>query len=103
MELRVQRNPWSNNNVEFLLVDGVAVGTSVVMKEVPEGQIVEPTFKMNGHDAQKLFDELWLCGFRPNKNQREENNSLKIMETHLNDMRKIVSKIWEIDFNEKNI
>lgn len=97
MEIKVDKSIYQGG-FSFLIVDGNKVGTNIILEECPKHTYVEPTFKLSNIEVQNLFDELYGLGLRPTKKQREAEDSLIIMQKHLNDMRKITSKFLKIDF-----
>ena len=95
LKMQVRRCGWSGD-VECLLAQQVgndrnAYGENIVMKTYEEGQAVEPTFRMNQHDAQALIDGLWECGFRPSEGTGSAG-ALAATQAHLKDMRDFAQK-----------
>jgi len=68
-------------------------GEKVFFEKYPQGQYVKP-FKFIGrmdNDAQRLMDTLWNCGVRPTEGKGSAGQ-LTAVNSHLEDMRKIVFK-----------
>lgn len=74
-------------------IDGkrFAVSNPMFTEIVPEGNIVEPTFRLHNEEAQELMDALWDAGLRPTEGSGSAG-SLAATERHLADMREIVKK-----------
>jgi hypothetical protein len=77
-----------NNIAEDLIWAPRAIGTI----------ITRPTCVVDKTGAQILMDDLWNVGIRPTEGSGSAG-SLHATENHLNDMRKIVSKILKVAFN----
>jgi hypothetical protein len=95
-----RQDPWSDK-VEFMLVHRVSgkpnrVATSLLFSEVPEGALMQPTFRLLGPEAQELMDMLWNCGLRPTQS-KQSIGQLEAVERHLADMRTIAFNKLEID------
>ena len=87
------RNPW-DADVEVALAlyeNGKPVSTCrpLEFEPHPEGSVVNPTFRLYGHEAQELMDMLWGCGLRPTESQSSAGQ-LAATERHLADMRRLV-------------
>ncbi len=52
----------------------------------------EPYLEIPKHAAQKLIDDLWDCGLRPSEGSGSAGQ-LAATQRHLEDMRKLVSKV----------
>lgn len=51
-----------------------------------------PTVQLDKHAAQKLIDDLWDCGLRPSEGSGSAGQ-LAAVQNHLEDMRKLLSKV----------
>lgn len=67
----------------------------ISIEKVKEGSYSIPFVSMEIKEAQRLMDELWDCGIRPSEGSGSAG-SLKATQNHLEDMRKIVSKMLAI-------
>lgn len=54
----------------------------------PPGPI-EPTLRIDDHDAQALMDQLWDCGLRPSEGSGSAG-ALAATQRHLEDFRRLV-------------
>jgi hypothetical protein len=54
-----------------------------------------PLFDMSNDTAQKLFDQLYSLGFRPN--EQGSVGQLGATKEHLSDMRKLVQKCLKVE------
>ena len=93
------RDPWSEN-VELLVAlyetgKPRAIAKSLEFVEVPEGAPLNPTFTLQGEEAQELMDMLWNCGLRPTQG-KQSAGQLEAVERHLADMRNIAFNKLEI-------
>lgn len=61
-------------------------------RELYEGDLYGPTVQLNKHTAQKLIDDLWDCGLRPSEGSGSAGQ-LAAVQNHLEDMRKLLSKV----------
>lgn len=52
----------------------------------------EPYLEISKHIAQKLIDDLWDCGLRPSEGSGSAGQ-LAATQKHLEDMRKLLSKV----------
>jgi len=52
------------------------------------GSYIEPTLRMEMHNAQYLMDQLWECGLRPSEGTGSAG-ALAATQAHLNDMKEI--------------
>jgi hypothetical protein len=96
MDVRAQRTIY-NDSIDILLVDRFengcyTVAEPLMMKVMEPGQaITGPTFKLTPTEAQRLMDELWVCGLRPSEGSGSAG-ALAATERHLKDMQKLVFK-----------
>jgi len=91
LKARAHNAPW-HEAVEILLIDKhnpMGYGTNIEFTQIPNGQIVDPTFKLDFDDAQTLMDDLWNCGLRPSEGTGSAG-ALAATQKHLEDMRKLV-------------
>ena len=96
IETHVQNANWMNK-IEFMLKSGRAYAQPLVFQEPEsEAMLIESCFSLERNEAQKLMDQLWVCGLRPTEGTGSAG-SLKATENHLSDMRKIVFKYVELD------
>ena len=101
MELRCQRQPWSDG-VELIVLDRrqegrLMLAQRLTMCEVTEGEhISEPTMRLKNQEAQMLIDELWRCGLRPSEGSGSAG-SLAATERHLRDMQTIAMGLLRKD------
>lgn len=51
------------------------VAEPLTIKEVPAGDIIEPTFSLNEEDVHALMDNMWIAGIRPSKRIIEPQNT----------------------------
>lgn len=91
-EIRCNRQPW-RDSIDLAVIEkreglGVWVAERLTMRQIPDGEYVEPTMTMRNDEAQMLMDELWRCGLRPSDGTGSAG-SLSATERHLADMRKI--------------
>jgi len=70
-----------------------SVAKPVIMErvEVPYEPIT-PTCNISITAAQQLIDDLWACGIRPSEGTGSAGQ-LAAVQKHLDDMRKLVSKV----------
>lgn len=87
--------PWWGG-IEVLLYSpkdgkryGRIVTNFIVTDDVPDGAVIEPSFRMDTADAQSLMDELWQCGIRPSSGAGSAGQ-LAATQAHLEDMRRLV-------------
>ena len=76
------------------------VARSVIMENVPKEGFIRPFLSLTDKETQTLMDELWRAGFRPREGPREGTGSAGLLaatEKHLQDMRKLVFHIYEIE------
>lgn len=71
---------------------------SVMIEQLPEGSAVEPFMHLDDASAQNLFDELYMLGLRPS---REEQIADRRESAHIQDLRKITFKLLEIEGDTK--
>lgn len=91
LKVRAHAAPWYNG-VEFLIMQGKAYGTHVVMKTrtpAEEGYQLEPTFRLEMAEAQLLIDDLWNAGLRPTEGHGSAG-AFAAVKNHLEDMRALV-------------
>jgi len=93
------QDPWSEN-VGFLLVKHETGKPRLVAKplefvELSAGAPCDPTFRLQGQEAQELMDGLWNCGLRPTQG-KSSAGQLNAVERHLADMRAIAFNKLEI-------
>jgi len=90
------KNPW-RRDIEVLIVDEMKNGSRaagrLLMSSVEEGQIIDPTFTIDGSAAQELMDELWRCGIRPAEGVGSVGQ-LAATEHHLKDMQRLVFEVF---------
>lgn len=74
----------------------------IEMVEVGDDIIQEPTVSLTVDQAQQLMDALWSCGLRPTEGSGSAG-ALAATQHHLEDMRKIATKLLDkqIDTKEK--
>jgi len=93
LKIYAQREPWDNSI-------GIAFGEKregrmwhiaqpLTFVESPTGAITEPTIRLKQEEAQRLMDELWVCGLRPSEGTGSAG-ALAATQKHLDDMRKLV-------------
>jgi len=66
------------------------------MKEHQKHETVRPFMNISEETVQQLMDELWRLGFKP-KEQQYTTEQIKALDSHLQDMRAIVSKKIEVE------
>lgn len=103
LEVRCSRDVYDpyNEDVRFYLrmfdraSDRIGIVQPLTIETRPmsevQGTVVEPTFRLESEQAQKVMDELWSCGFRPREGTGSAG-SLAATERHLADMQKLVFK-----------
>lgn len=100
LRMIAHRDPW-NEVVECLLIHQVSGKPRTVAKplefvELPDHRTVEPTFRLQGSEAQELMDMLWNCGLRPTQ-AKSSAGQLEAVERHLADLRAIAFHKLEIE------
>ncbi len=89
--IRAQRELW-NDTIAIHMAErkpfGFFVAQEVTFAEHPENSLCQPFLRLQLDDAQRLMDELWDCGLRPNEGTGSAG-SLKATEKHLTDMQRI--------------
>lgn len=63
--------------------------TALTIEEVAAGAYVKPSFTLDSHAVQELFDQLWVQGYRP-KDGTGNGGHIAALKYHLEDMRKLV-------------
>ena len=103
LEVRVARDPMDpyDEDVRFYLrernaeTQTIGIVRPLVLDSVPisevNGRIVDPTFRLDSRQAQRMMDGLWECGLRPSEGSGSAG-SLAATERHLTDMQRIVFK-----------
>lgn len=95
--IRAQRELW-NDAIAIHMAErrpfGLFVAQPVIFTEQPEDGIHEPFLQLQLRDAQRLMDELWVCGLRPSEGTGSAG-SLKATENHLADMKRIAFTLLE--------
>lgn len=71
-----------------------------VIEKDEEGVANPPLMTLTQEAAQRLVDELWLCGIRPSEGSGSAG-SLAATERHLNDMRAIVANSLGVEMPKK--
>lgn len=99
IELRSQATPFYMNGVSFLLMMGgfreesdhyyVLREKDIVLEKHAVCTLGGPSFHLNQEEAQQLFDDLWLAGFRPTEGYKGPEAFVAQGE-HLKDMRKML-------------
>jgi hypothetical protein len=69
-------------------------------EESNSGEFRPPFMRLTAEAAQRLVDELWLCGVRPSEGSGSAG-SLAATERHLNDMRAIVANSLGVEMPKK--
>jgi hypothetical protein len=84
--------PWCDEFINIVLTRhthegkrGVC-GPLVFDHTIPEGQPVEPTFRLQHEEAQHLMDRLWDIGLRPTQAKASTGQAEATLR-HLEDMR----------------
>ena len=95
IKLKAVAGAWGSR-MEFLVMQGDAVGTNVTLEYKQPGFVVEPTFRLGNEEAQDLLNDLWNAGFRPNCGTGNAGQ-LQATEKHLDDMRKIAFSNLDIE------
>ena len=92
MKIDCQREPWMNG-IGFLLSSkgDYVTGMTITHTEPGEFLSLEPSFRLNMSESQKLMDELWACGIRPTEGHGS-SGQIGAVEKHLADMRALVFK-----------
>ena len=93
--IRAQATNW-NNDIELLIRQGSCVARPIIMEKYDDGNYCPPTTSIKLDSAQVLMDDLWNAGVRPTEGSGS-SGSLRATESHLSDMRKIVSKNLEVE------
>jgi hypothetical protein len=102
IDIYAQRRPDWRPGIELLIthnsdIPGKRSVGRVVFEAVENENMIAEDFPIGLSDesAQVLMDRLWDCGLRPSEGTGSAG-SLRKTEDHLKDMRKIVSKILEV-------
>lgn len=66
-----------------------------------EGIYHKPSLYLDYETAQKLMDQLWDCGLRPVEGAGSAG-ALSAVQSHLNDMRALVEKQYEVILSRDN-
>ncbi len=94
-QLIARAEPWSGR-ISFVLreSDGQkwSIATKFEMRQVSQGDVIDPSFSLEKEDAQKLMDSLWDCGLRPSEGSGSAG-ALAATQRHLDDMRKLVFEV----------
>lgn len=97
IEFMARREDWSYGVSLYSrqIIEGVKIMAAepLTFKEADSGSIsiANPFMRIDIQQAQQLMDELWQCGLRPSEGTGSAG-SLRATESHLSDMRKLVSK-----------
>lgn len=75
-------------SISIRWVKGRDAAKNVTFESVKKGEYVPPFANISKALAQKLMDELWICGLRPSEGTGSAG-SLAATERHLEDMRKL--------------
>lgn len=86
------------NEIVLYFIQDNAICTNMTFETMEEGTLYggkDPVrFRLRREHAQSLLDRLWNMGFRP-ADTRYNSDSLNIMRSHLEDMRKIAFTFLE--------
>ncbi len=95
LEFRATRTPAIfTDGIELRIINrnALAAAEPIVMKKAEkEGAFINPAITLRQEEAQNLYDELHVCGFRPSYtpgNTPETAN--QALKNHLEDMRTLV-------------
>ena len=70
------------------------VAKPIEFHAVEADMLHDPAVRMTDAQAQQMFDQLWLLGFRPHQG---DQNASSAMKDHLADLRKILFKKMGIE------
>lgn len=95
--IRCVNEPWTHSikvAVGEMNERGRVTHAAKVLQFEPlvEGSGFEPTFNLTLTEAQRLMDELWMCGLRPSEGTGSAG-ALAATERHLQDSRAYVEKL----------
>lgn len=96
VKVRAFRSAWSAD-IELAILSynfnlQLASIGEVTMREIKEGDRIEPAVRLNNHEAQQLMDALWDCGLRPSEGTGSAGQ-LKATQDHLADMKQIAFQL----------
>lgn len=95
IDLAVYLNPtWGAYELYLRSIDGVrtiARPAQIVFEDTEPGVYHEPFMRLSPEVAQRLIDQLWAAGLRPNSGEGGLAH-VEAMKAHLSDMRAIVTK-----------
>ena len=89
--------PWVDN-LELHIYDRAthSVAINIEFQKAEEGNAYPPVMYIDYTVAQQLMDSLWDCGVRPTEGAGSAG-AMKAVQEHLQDMRKIASKVTGVD------
>jgi hypothetical protein len=95
-EIRAAAAPMWSDSVDLLIVERQwgeskirRVVSALTVKDVTEGDFLEPSLRLTRDAAQQLIDNLWQCGLRPSEGTGSAG-ALAATQEHLKDMRRLV-------------
>jgi hypothetical protein len=98
-EIAVVLNPmWGAYDLYLISRDGVrtiARPAQIIFEDTEPGVFHEPYMRLSYEVAQRLIDQLWQAGLRPNNGEGSLAN-VEALRQHLNDMRAIVASRLEV-------
>jgi hypothetical protein len=102
LKIIVHQRPYEAEFYDVLIgrsfPDHTQAATEIVFSDLPQGQQVKPLTSLHQESAQMLIDCLWNCGLRPSEKVGTVGQ-LQATQKHLGDMRKLVEKWADIDFD----
>jgi hypothetical protein len=99
IELAIYQNPAMGTYDLYLrMLDGVktmARPAQIIFEDTEPGVWHEPCLSFSPEAAQRLMNQLWQSGLRPNNGEGSVAN-VEALKQHLNDMRAIVASRLEV-------
>jgi hypothetical protein len=100
--IRAARESWNDSTLLYFIdINGNknSIVKNITVEEIQGNQVIEPTFRLNLYDAQKLFDDLYATGLRPSV-ERNETSAYRQAQEHINDLRGVVNKLFGLIENK---
>lgn len=84
VDLLILERQWGESKIKRVV-------SALTVKDVTEGDFLEPSMRLTRDAAQQLMDNLWQCGLRPSEGSGSAG-ALAATQKHLEDMRTLVFK-----------
>lgn len=68
---------------------------SFTLSVVEEGSFHDPSIELHNEAAQRLFDALFSCGFRPRIDDVPTAGHLSALNAHIQDLRYVTNRLVE--------